>query len=161
MTNLTDFLREEAVRLREESPKREAILREWTAALDRLYVQIRTWLGEVDTEGVLKIDAIPEDITEAGLGTYRVPGLRVGLDDRSVRFVPRARRALAPLRVEGAAKGAVKGRVDLMDGPVANRVLYLVVDGQGERWVMTGPLGGEPVPFDQKELEAALLSALQ
>ena len=54
-TAFKDFLRQQAEKHEAEAQAGKATVDEWRAAIERLFTQIRKWLKEADSQGVLGI----------------------------------------------------------------------------------------------------------
>ena len=99
--NLTEFLR-----ARKGPPPNREQLKEWLEAIEKLYHEIRAWLNEAETEGLVKYVEADTAITESTLGTYDAPVLQLSFGGRLV-FV----------RPVGRFVVAANGRIDMSLGP--------------------------------------------
>ena len=162
MSAFSSFLKEEAERIRAESPRREARIREWVDAVARLLAQIKEWLNEADPEHILRLEEEQISRTEPSLGQYTIPALRIKLGDRVVGLIPVARNVLAPTEIHDAAlRRSVIGRVDLTEGTYSY-VLYRIQSEGGETWLLTDELGVFTFePLSREAFEKALLRLLK
>src|SRR6476469_3643335 len=87
----TDFLREKAENRKAELSNRQAVLDEWRTAVQRLLDTIKVWLRTSDPDGILKLEDNEWEISEEGLGTYKVPRLDIHGLGSWVGIVPKAR----------------------------------------------------------------------
>ncbi len=159
MSTLTDFLKEEAQRLRAESQSAQERRDEWIASLGRLMPQLRQWLEQADTEKVLNVVDSPASLEEEGLGKYTVPRLKITLGTRRINVLPFAR------NVVGSLPGSepplkLQGRVDVV-GPDEKYMLYRVQTPEGEKWFIVDDERYRFQPLDKASFEAAVLSMLQ
>lgn len=158
MSTLTEFLHNEAVRLRKEGPSRQAQLKAWKTAAAKLMLQIREWIKEVDPENVLTVHSDPLTRAEEGFGFYDIDGLRIKLDDQEVWVTPVSLQVLPPLSLEVAGKN-VSGVVQITDRETKYRV-YRILKGSEESWLLH--YGKEDFrPFDKAAFEEVLLELLK
>ena len=161
MTSFQEFLHKKAEeQKRGFRPDRRD---EWIAAVDKLNRQIVDWLRESDPEQLLEI--IPETVEKAekGLGTYRVPALKIGVGNRMVRVVPIARNLVNPLLGDGTTLG---GRVDITDGSKKYMLRRILRDSSPNRegpdeapWEVLDEHFGV-TPLDRGRLESILQDLL-
>lgn len=159
-TAFKDFLRQQAEKHQVEVRAGKATVDEWRAAVERLFSQMRGWLKEADPDGFIEIKEGPEDVTESGLGRYRVPRLDLHAFGKWIGIIPKARGRVsaAPPPQKGAPERAI-GRVDITD-ELRRYVLYRFHDGEQEVWLIDD-LESEPKPLDQEAFEKALMSYLR
>jgi|ERR1700674_107684 len=133
---LTEFLRAHQV------PQPDPQLRsEWLAAVEQLYGEMRTWLGEAKADGLADIKDADTTITEERLGTYEVPVLQLFFGGRMVVVRPVGRLILG-----------AKGRVDMSLGP---RKFILIWEGDG-RWKIAQVAGKDASPLTKDTFSAAV-----
>jgi hypothetical protein len=161
VASLKEFLESAAEKLRSEQAAALTKRQEWIAAVERLLAQIKEWLGQADTQRILRIDEAPLRIGEQGLGTYEIPALTIGLGPSEVRIKPVARYVAAPLRSTGIIQvPRAYGRVDMTNGLDRYMIFRTEMDPD-DRWVMIEQ--NEPLmeQFDRKSFESALKSLLE
>jgi hypothetical protein len=159
-TKFTEFLRQQATKRDESHEKREAIVAEWADALQRLYGTVRGWLSVSDPDGILMLKERLWQVSEEGLGNYRVPRLDIDGLGRSVWLVPKARYTVATAHPpQSLAPQRASGRVDLSND--ARRfVLYRFTTDSGDQWFIEDQKN-PPQPLTQEAFEAALMSYLR
>jgi len=85
-TTLREFLTSKAdeygVRGRNQRRK------EWLGAVDRLFVQLQSWMREADPEGLLDVIRYDVSRTERDYGTYDAPALQVRFGPEEVSVEP-------------------------------------------------------------------------
>jgi hypothetical protein len=96
-----DFLLQQAEKHRAEIQAGKTTVDEWRAALERLFAQIRTWLQESDSQGIIEIEETQHDVTEPGLGRYRVPRLDLRAFGKWVGIIPKARKTVGVAQPRG------------------------------------------------------------
>src|SRR5438093_1104654 len=74
---------------------------EWIAAVGRLVAQLRAWLTESDPAEVLDVVPIEMEKAEPGLGSYRIPGLKINLGEAAVQVVPVGRNVVGIVGPQG------------------------------------------------------------
>ena len=80
-----EFLREQATKEKATAQTAQAEINDWRSSIDRLYTQIRIWLADSDPGGIIQIERREHEVTEEGLGAYRVPRLDLRLSARRWR----------------------------------------------------------------------------
>jgi hypothetical protein len=159
-TVFRDFLRQQAEKHQAEASAGKATVDEWRAAIERLFGQLREWLQQSDPEGFIEIKEGQQDITEHGLGRYRVPRLDLRAFGKWIGIIPKARgtaRTAHPPR-KSAPERAI-GRVDITD-ELRRYVLYRFQEGDREVWLIDD-LESQPRLLDQDAFEKALMSYLR
>jgi hypothetical protein len=159
MSTLTDFLKEQAARLRTEGPSRQAILEDWVRAVELLLNQIREWTKEADPENVLKIEKETCGISEEGLGYYHVSRLKIRLDAREVLVTPVARQVVGRFGLPGEPPRPSLGRVDITDG-LQKYMLYRIEAAPRNQWYIVDERF-RTREFDQAAYEEALVDLLK
>ncbi|MBV9122251.1 MAG: hypothetical protein JO112_02685 [Planctomycetes bacterium] len=106
---------------------------EWIAAVSRLMEQLRTWLAEADPAGVLEIVPMELEKAEPGLGSYRIPGLKINLGEAGVQVVPVGRNVVGIVGPQGEVGVRAEGRVDITDG-IRRYLLYRTFKDGQEQW---------------------------
>src|SRR5687767_13966078 len=94
MTALSEFLKEQSRKYQADADAAKAVVDEWRSAVERLFAQVRDWLKQADTEGVIEIKESEEDIREPRLCRYRIPRLDVRVFGKWVGIIPKARRTV-------------------------------------------------------------------
>src|SRR5260370_20785057 len=109
----TSFLREQAAKRENEARAGQAVVEEWRTALEVLFRQIRGWLADSDTDGIIQIEQKEHDLTEGDLGRYRVPRLDLRALGKWIGIIPKARKTVGAARppLKSAPERAI-GRVD-------------------------------------------------
>jgi hypothetical protein len=159
-TTLKEFLREQAEKHQAEIRSGQATVAEWRAAIERLFAQLHGWLRESDPEGIIEIKEGETEITEQGLGRYRVPRLDLQAFGKWVGIIPKARKTVGTARPpQQAAPQRAAGRVDMTD-ELRRFVLYRFQENGREVWLIDD-LESEPKPLDQVAFERALMSYLR
>jgi hypothetical protein len=178
-TTFKEFLQQQAKKHRAEVDAGKTTVDEWRTAIERLFQQIREWIRESDSEGVIEITVSQEEIREPGLGRYHVPRLDLRAFGKWIGIIPKARKTVGtakpPLR---SAPQRAEGRVDITD-ELRRYVLYRFRDNGSDSWLIEGlDIGGhdaaekpwqvaqyvprsEPRQLDQETFERALMSYLQ
>src|ERR1700722_5479510 len=87
MSNLAEFLKQQAERVRSATPERRQKREEWLQALERLFQQMEEWLRQVDTEKVLRVDRRSIQLRDE-LGTYPASVLVIDLYGSKVEAIP-------------------------------------------------------------------------
>jgi hypothetical protein len=156
MPSLREFLEQQA----QNQDQRERFRRrqEWTTAVSRLIHQLRLWLQEADPNGVLTILPEEAELAEEGLGVYKVPGLHIRLDDRSVYVKPVGRNVLGFVWLPGDTRLRGEGRIDVTDGGRRYILYRSLADGQ-ERWFALNDRHAA-TPLDQGRFEEIIQELL-
>lgn len=151
-----EFLEKQAQqsRTKERRERRE----EWMQAVGRLTGQLRGWLAESDPTGVLDVVPVEMEKAEPGLGTYRVPGLKISLGAASVEVVPVGRNVVGVVGPHGDVGVRAEGRVDITDG-VRRYILYRTLQGGQETWHALDD-HFQAAPLDRARLEGILQDLL-
>lgn len=159
-TKFTEFLREQATKRDESREKREAIVAEWADALQKLYGTVRGWLSASDPDGILTLEETLWEVSEEGLGSYKVPRLDIRGLGRLVWLVPKARYTVATAHPpQSAAPQRAAGRVDLSN-EIRRFVLYRFTTDSGDQWFIDDQKN-PPQPLTQEAFETALMSYLR
>src|SRR5207245_3718035 len=95
-----------------------------------------------DPEGLIEIQEAQQDVTEPGLGRYRVPRLDLRAFGKWIGIIPKARKTVGTATPpQKSAPERAAGRVDITD-ELRRYVLYRFQDGN-EVWLIDGlDLGG-------------------
>ncbi|MCI0700656.1 MAG: hypothetical protein L0241_06205 [Planctomycetia bacterium] len=176
---LTEYVRNEAEQLKKEAHRREEAVKEWLAAVEKLYDQLEGWLRDADSGlGILKCSRmIQEQVREPRLGSYYVSPLGVSLGviliDRSAVIVPRSRYVSFVIQPPGREPRRADGLVEIHDryrNQSAFPEYYLFrskTDG-GDEWFIrsVNAWNADPndiavEPLDREGFEAAMLRVLQ
>jgi len=164
MGKLTEYLRTEAATIREDRERRHAAVTEWLGILDELFSRIDLWLDASDPDRLLERTACSVELWDPALGRYTGPSRHVGVGEKTVEVVPKARYIAWPIRPPGADRVVrAHGLVELRDP--AGSVVYLF-ELPGGRWFIKADAGNLNVsenavePLDQDRFEAALASLL-
>ena len=121
---------------------------------------MRGWLKESDPEGVIEIEEGHQEITEPGLGRYRVPRLNLRAFGKWIGIIPKARRTVGTATPpQKSAPQRAAGRVDMTD-ELRRYVLYRFQEGGGDVWLIDDLESGAK-PLDQEAFERALMSYLR
>lgn len=150
---LRDFLLKNASH---EEMRRRRSREEWTAAVDRLIAQLRAWLADPDTAGLLDLEPLEFERREQWLGSYRVKGLAIHFGERIVKVVPVGRAVLAHLGqyAEPGHENA-EGRVDITNGSYKYLLYRKLNDACDEHWYVQDERS--PIrPFNREQFEAIL-----
>jgi hypothetical protein len=159
-TAFRDFLRQQAEKHQAEARAGKAIVDEWRDAVERLFSQMREWLKEDDPEGVIQIEEGQEEITEPGLGRYRVPRLDLRAFGKWIGIIPKARKTVGTAKPpQQATPQRAAGRVDITD-ELRRYVLYRIQENGRDVWLIDDLASGQR-PLDQGTLEKALMSYLR
>jgi hypothetical protein len=159
-TAFREFLRQKAEKHQAEVNSGKATIDDWRAAIQQLFAQLRAWLKESDPEGVIEIEESHEDITEKGLGRYRVPRLNLRAFGKWIGIVPKARNTVGRAHPpQKTSPEQAAGRVDITD-ELRRYVLYRFLVDDREFW-MIDDLHSEQKPLDKAAFEKALMSYLQ
>ena len=159
-TAFKEFLRQQAEKHQAEARAGKATLDEWRAAIEQLFAQVRAWLKESDPEGVIEIEEGHQDVTEQGLGRYRVPSLNLRAFGKWIGIIPKARKTVGTAKPpQKSAPERAAGRVDITD-ELRRYVLYRFRDDGREVWVIDD-LHSDSKPLDKEAFEKALMSYLR
>ena len=159
-TAFKDFLGQQAEKHRAQVIAGKATVEEWHAAIERLFDQLRAWLKESDPEGVIEIEQGHQDVTEPGLGRYRVPRLNLRAFGKWIGIIPKARRTVGTATPpQKSAPQRAAGRVDITD-ELRRYVLYRFQEDGGDVWLIDDLESGAK-PLDQEAFERALMSYLR
>ncbi|HEV3167620.1 MAG TPA: hypothetical protein VGZ22_26685 [Isosphaeraceae bacterium] len=162
MPNLTEFLREQAERLRSDSSGIESERTKWVESVDRLLRQMIDWLEEADPNRVLSKTISTMNRVEERLGAYEVKWLSIYLGDRQVRVVPVASDVIPAIGSRGDLDIRARGRVDMLDTIGFRKyMLYRGVEGQEEQWTMIDDRTYEMQNLTRATFEAAVQSLLE
>lgn len=160
MSQLAEFLKDRAEQLRADAPRREATVREWVEALNRLLGQMREWIRESDPERLLVVRDRNVTLREVGLGAYEAPALEISLGSDTVQVTPVARNNVGRRTPREGVELRVQGRVRVSDGTY-DETLFRLIEGDESRWyVPILPLtnGVDVWPFDRERFEQLLVS---
>ena len=131
---LREFLVKNAPR---EEIRRRQWCQEWTAAVDRLLEQLRGWLTDANTAGLLDLERLDFEKREQGLGAYHIQGLAIHFGERTVKVVPVGRQVLAhlgPYAKPGHENA--EGRVDITNGADKYYLYRKLNDAGEEQWLV-------------------------
>ena len=117
-SKLDEFLRTKSNQQAPEPIDWNAKKMSWEFALNELYTHLESFLGNLISEGVLKLSRRPVTVQEDYIGSYQVEQLVLSVGQEQVVFAPKG------VTVIGA-----KGRVDVL-GQASTRTL-LWVKGNG------------------------------
>ena len=160
-TVFTEFLRDLAAKKTAEERAGKGTVDDWREALEKLFGKIRSWLAESDPDGIIHIEQRDHDLSEQGLGHYRVPRLDLQIMGKWIGIIPKARKTVATATLsQGSAPERAAGRVDITDETRRYVLLRFPQQGADELWLIDD-LGSGPRPLDQKTFEQALMSYLQ
>jgi hypothetical protein len=155
-----EFLRQKAEKYRAEVQSGKATVEEWRAAIEQLFAQLRHWLKESDPEGVIEIEESHQDLTEPGLGRYRVPRLNLRAFGKWVGIIPKARNTVGTAQPpQKSAPQRAAGRVDITD-ELQRYVLYRFQEDGRDVWLIDDLESGQK-PLDREAFERALMSYLR
>ena len=179
-TSFQEFLRQrtEGSHWRERRGNRQ----EWLDALNRLFEQIRAWIREVDSEGLLELVSYEVQRVENRLGVYDAPAVKIRLELDFVDIQPVGRFAIGPLPqrlqvlrpISNRSPGVPPyvpesdwkwgdlsgGRVDMTNGERRYVLLRSIIDGR-DCWYAIAVNQGEPTLFDPTCLQNILMDLLQ
>jgi hypothetical protein len=159
-TAFKDFLRQQAEKHQAEVMAGKATVEEWRTAIERLFAQLRAWLQESDPEGVIEIEEGHQDVSEPGLGRYRVPRLNLRAFGKWVGIIPKARKTVGTATPpQKSAPQRAAGRVDITD-ELRRYVLYRFQEDGRDVWLIDDLESGAK-PLDQEAFERALMSYLR
>ena len=144
---LTQFVEEEAERLRAVRPEQEAKIAEWQGAVRRLLDQLRGWVREADPGGVIEIVEGEQRLIEGGLGEYTAPRLGFRLEAvREAWVVPKARNDITSLAPpSGGPPRRSAGLVVVAEGGWGAEIgptkyyLHRLADGGTDHWYVAAP----------------------
>jgi hypothetical protein len=156
----TQFLKDQEEKQRSQVEENKQLIEEWRSALQSLYNDIRKWLRESDSSGVIKVDEKESDITEEGIGHYKAPRLNLHIFGRWIGIIPKARKTIGTARPpqRGAPIRAL-GRVDLTD-ETRRYVLYRTRENGHDVWLIDD-LRNEQRLLNKEIFEEALMSYFQ
>src|SRR5262245_53453532 len=123
-TQFREFLKEQAEKHQAEIRAGKATVEEWRPAVEGLFAQLRAWLQESDPDGVIQIEVSQSEVTEPGLGSYRIPRLDLHAFGKWIGIIPKARRTVSTATPpQKSAPERAIGRVDITD-ELRRYVLY-------------------------------------
>lgn len=149
MRDLIEKLRERPKTVQEYRDEQRT---EWLSALNSLYTKVEEWLRPAVEAGVLTTSRSSTEMVEPDLGSYRTPVLHISDGSITVRLEPVGGRIAGIVASGNARLVGLRGRVDLMCGPVK---VPLVRTSSGV-WKAL-PLRGEPRELTEESF-AELLS---
>ncbi len=159
--SLSDFLLQEAEKYEAQAKQNQAVIEEWRDAVQQLFRQLRAWLSEADPKGIIKIHENEHEVTEPGLGRYKIPRLDFKAFGKWIGLLPKARYTVASAKPpQKTSPERADGRVDMTD-EVRRYVLYWFRGGPGEDVWLIDDLRSEPKLLTKEGFEAALLSYLR
>jgi hypothetical protein len=169
MGPLAEYLKTEAEHLRAEAGKRGEAKAEWLMALERLYRQLEQWTAEADGGlGLLERFYTTQIYNEPRMGVYETNVLTIGLGNRWVKVVPRARYVVASIRPPGQEPRRADGMVEIKGESSAEYYLFRKKTEGGDEWFIrnvdqwnSDSVSGTVEPLDRNQFEAALLRILQ
>jgi hypothetical protein len=86
-----DQLKKQKQALVAPEPEPKQVVEEWTAELNRLFKDFRSWTKEAEEQGLLEIQEQEVHLEDERLGDYDAPALRIQSPRMGIRIVPRAR----------------------------------------------------------------------
>jgi hypothetical protein len=172
---LTEYVRKEAEQLKKEIHKREEAVKEWTAAVGRLYDQIERWIKDADSGvGLLHVGRLSRPtFQEPRLGGYELDCLGIaigdgGISSRRAEIRPRARHVIAAIRPPGKEPRRADGMVEIRSGTVADYYLFRLIENGEDRWYIQSVAKwnsdseyGIVEELDRERFEAAILNVIQ
>jgi hypothetical protein len=158
----TEFLREQAAKYAVEAERGKAVVDEWRTAIEQLFDRIRGWLAEADPEGIIQVEQRQHELTENGLGRYKVPRLDLRGLGKWIGIIPRARNTVGTARPpQRAIPERATGRVDITD-EIRRYALYRFPTEDGaDEWLIDDLRSDAPKPLDRQAFEVALMSYLR
>ena len=145
-TTFREFLQQQAKKHQTEANAGKATVDEWRTAIAGLFQQIRKWLELSDPKGLIEIEESHVEITEPGLGRYRVPRLNLRAFGKWIGIIPKARRTVGRATPpQKSAPERAEGRVDITD-ELRRYVLYRFREGDRDVWLIDGLEQGYEVP---------------
>jgi hypothetical protein len=173
-TTFKDFLQEQAKKHQAETDAGKAVVDEWRTAIEHLFDQIQKWLSESDPGHHIEIEKSEKEVTEPGLGRYRVPRLNLRVFGKWIGIIPKARRTVGTAHPpQISAPQRAEGRVDITD-ELRRYVLYRFPENDRDAWFIDdlareektwpGQVQYIPMPqlkpLNQEAFEKALMSYL-
>jgi hypothetical protein len=156
MMTFREFLEKQSNQQRQK--ERRARREEWVAAVGRLITQLRAWLAESDPGNVLDVVPMEVERAEPDLGAYRIPALKIGLDDTAVQVMPVGRNVVGIVGPHGDIGVRAEGRVDITDG-IRRYILYRTLKEGRDNWYALDERF-QAEPLDRSRLEAILQDLL-
>lgn len=157
MSSLKEFLAQKARQVNQvERRKRRD---EWISAVDHLRNQLKEWLRQADTEGVLDVEEFEYDRHEESIGPYVVKGLEIRSDNAEIVVIPVGYGVMRPdLGIDAAIP--VEGRVDITN-KTDKVILYRTLTENGEEWLFKKGARGTPTrKLDQAAFEEIIQEQL-
>jgi hypothetical protein len=159
-TAFKEFLRQQAEKHQAEVTSGKATVDEWRSAIEQLFAQLRAWLRESDPEGIIAIEESHQEITEPGLGRYRVPRLNLRAFGKWIGIIPKARKTVGTATPpQKSAPQRAAGRVDITD-ELRRYVLYRFQEDGRDIWMIDDLESGQKL-LDQEAFERALMTYLR
>jgi hypothetical protein len=156
----SEFLHQLAEKHQAEVEAGKATVDEWRGAIDELFARMRAWLKESDPGGLIEVEEGFQEITERGLGRYRVPRLNLRAFGKWMGIIPKARNTVGTAKPpQKSAPERAAGRVDITD-ELRRYVLYRFRDDGRNEWVIDDLQSG-PKQLDKEAFERALMSYLR
>ena len=156
---LRDFLVKNAPNAEEERRRRQW-REDWISAVDRLLMQLRTWLTEMGATDFLTLEPLEFEKREQRLGAYHIKGLAITFGDRTVKVVPVGRAVLAHLGpyAEPGHENA-EGRVDITNGAYKYFLYRRLNDAGEEQWLVQDEHSGIR-PLSREQFDTILQDLL-
>lgn len=123
----------------------------WLRALEQLFTTIEGWLGPAVKAGVLTTSRSSTDLIEQDLGAYQAPVLQISDGKLTVRLDPVGLRVAGVIVAGGNRHIGLRGRVDLVCGPVR----IPLVRTSSDDWKAL-PLRGESRPLTEESFAEIL-----
>jgi hypothetical protein len=158
LMTLREFLQKNAPRAEQERFRRK-LRDEWIAAVDHLLTQLRGWVADAVSAGLLDLEPLEFEKREQGLGAYHIQGLAINFGESTVKVVPVGRRVLAHLGpyAEAGHENA-EGRVDITNG-ASKYFLFRKLTDTDQQWLIQDERS-QIRPLDRERFEAILQDLL-
>lgn len=153
LTSFREWLKGEEQKDKREGKRRE-IREDWVGAVNRFLDRCRTWLSEIDSEGILSLRLTTQEKAEIGLGRYEVPLLVIEHDDTRIHVAPVARNTARTLTFAPGVETPALGRVDISSG-IKKWIAYRANVEGAEHWYVV-PDRGELVELNQDSFLAIM-----
>ena len=168
---LTEYVRNEAEKLKKEVHRQEEAVKEWKEATDRLHEQLGAWVAAADGGNhLLRVTTNGGPfLQEPRLGLYELDNLVISLGSRRAVIAPRARYVATVIKPPGKEPRRADGTVEVRGtGGVALYYLFRLKEPDGDHWYIQSdtrwhadPLNNDVEELNADRFEFAILSVLQ
>lgn len=102
--------------------------RAWLEAVEKLYLDVESWLAPGITAGVLQTARSETSVMEPDLGPYDAPVLEITDGRVTIRLTPEGSHVVGHVAEGGRRLTGLRGRVDLLCGPIRVPLVRTALD---------------------------------